>query len=119
MYGDVCMGRENQDNELHLKNFTEILVDESITNIWRDNITDCKCDRCYYDIKAIALNNLPPKYTVTDKGELYTKLDTFRNQVHVDIIKEVMNAMMVVTNNCSHIDNNNQENKQEFNMDFK
>lgn len=98
------MGRDSQNNVLHLKNFTEILVDESISNIWRDNTTDCKCDRCYYDIKAIALNNLPPKYTVTDKGELYTKLDTFRNQVHVDIMKEVMNAMIVVRNKRSHSD---------------
>ncbi|MFZ7133757.1 MAG: late competence development ComFB family protein [Eubacteriales bacterium] len=101
------MNEVREKSSLHLKNFTEILVDEAITKIWRDLDDICKCEKCYYDTKAIALNNLPPKYTVTGRGELYTKLNTFRNQVHVDMIKEVMNAILIVSKNCSHRRNDN------------
>lgn len=88
--------------DLHLKNFYEPLVDETLIKLWKELDSICKCERCFFDTKAIALNHLPPKYTVTGKGELYTKLNTFRNQVNVDIIKEVMNAILIVSENSSH-----------------
>ena len=90
------------DNDMHLKNFTDILVDEAINKLWMDYDGECKCDRCRMDIKAVALNHLPPKYTVTDRGEVYTKLDTFKNQINVDITKEVVCAMEKVKKRPSH-----------------
>ncbi|MBF7097318.1 late competence development ComFB family protein [Alkalibacter sp. M17DMB] len=87
---------------MHLKNFTEILVDESINKLWGESTSDCRCDRCRLDVKAIALNKLPPKYTVTDKGEVFAKLNSFKNQVHVDVLKEVVSAMEIVKSKKSH-----------------
>ena len=95
------------DEVLNLKNFTEILVDETLEKLWSKMSDICKCERCRYDTKAIALNNLPPKYTVTKKGEIFLKVNNFRNQVQVDLIKEVINAIMIVKNNCSHLDREN------------
>ena len=90
------------ENNLHLKNYTEILIDEAIEKLWFEMDDICKCERCYYDTKAIALNHLPSKYTVTSKGEVYTKINNFRNQIQVDVMKEVMKAIMVVNEHRSH-----------------
>lgn len=90
---------------IHLKNFMEILVDETLDKLWSEMSEICKCERCKYDTKAIALNNLPPKYTVTEQGEVFAKLNNFRNQVQVDLIKEVLNATLAVNKNCSHVMN--------------
>ncbi|MPW27342.1 competence protein ComFB [Alkalibaculum sp. M08DMB] len=95
---------ENEDN-LHLRNFTEILVDETLDRLWDEMGEICKCKRCRFDTKAIALNNLKPNYTVTEQGEIYTKLNNFRNQVQVDLIKEVLNATFIVKSRCSHYSN--------------
>jgi competence protein ComFB len=98
MIGGVIMINDN----MHLKNFTEILVDEAINKLWINYDGKCKCDRCRMDIKAIALNHLPPKYTVTDKGEVFAKLNSFKNQIYVDITKEVVSAMETVKRKPSH-----------------
>ena len=93
-----------KDDVLHLKNYTEILVDETLQKLWSELSDVCKCIRCEYDIKAIALNNLPPSYTVTEQGEIFTKVNNFRNQIQIDVIKEVLNAISTVSKNCSHME---------------
>lgn len=95
------------DDVLHLRNFTEMLVEETVVDLWSDMSEICKCDKCRYDTKAIALNSLPPQYTVTKKGEVFSKVNSFKNQVRVDVIKEVLNAISIVTENCSHLENEN------------
>ncbi|HOO32316.1 MAG TPA: late competence development ComFB family protein [Thermotogota bacterium] len=94
---------ENQINKIHFENFTEVLVDEVIDDLFAvPTLGVCKCERCRYDIKALALNRLPPKYVVTQKGEIYAKLDIFRNQMRVDVLKSVIEAIEMVKKNPSH-----------------
>ncbi|MFZ7121281.1 MAG: late competence development ComFB family protein [Eubacteriaceae bacterium] len=97
------------EEKVHLKNFTENLVDESIDKLLKNMDDICKCERCKNDIKALALNQLPPKYTVTEKGETYTKINSLENQIRVDILREVLNAIIVVKKNCSHSGENDGE----------
>lgn len=58
-------------------NYPELAVKELINEVLqeyaRQNPGTCKCQRCKNDIMALALNNLPPKYVVTDIGKVYTK----------------------------------------------
>jgi len=54
------------------------------------------------DIRAIALNSLPPKYVVTRKGELYTKLSSLQQQFDVDIISAITKAAVIVGRNPRH-----------------
>lgn len=49
------------------------LIDEVLQEYASQNPGTCKCERCKNDIMALALNNLPPKYVVTDIGRVYTK----------------------------------------------
>ncbi len=94
---------ESPVNKINFANFTEVLVDEVIEDLFEvPTLGVCKCDRCRYDIKALALNSLPPKYVVTRKGEVYAKMDVFRNQMRVDVLRAVIEAIEIVKKRPSH-----------------
>lgn len=86
---------------MHLKNYMEEAVDQMMDKVLK-NLDVCKCDRCRMDIKALALNNLPPKYVVTEEGELYVKTNELVRQFEVDIIKAITMAAIKVNNNRRH-----------------
>jgi len=67
-----------------------------------DNMDVCKCEKCRLDIAAIALNNLPTKYVVTEKGELYSKVSTLMNQFEVDAISTITKAALIIKDNPRH-----------------
>lgn len=86
---------------LKLKNYMEDIVAkkaDSVLNLM--NI--CKCEKCKLDIMAIALNELPAKYIVTDKGELYTKLRELEQQFEVDIETAIVKAAIFVSKSPKH-----------------
>lgn len=84
-----------------LKNYMEEIVFSIIDDVLKD-IDVCKCERCKMDIIAITLNNLPSKYVVAEKGELYSKVNMFKMQVEVDVMTEIIKAAMIVKKNPQH-----------------
>lgn len=84
-----------------LKNYMEEIVFSVIDDVLKD-IDVCKCERCKMNIIAISLNNLPSKYVVTEKGELYSKVNMFKMQVEVDVMTEIIKAAMIVKKNPQH-----------------
>ncbi len=89
-------------DDLQFKNYTEELVADGIKDLWGRTDNVCKCRRCFYDTMALALNQLPPQYVVTAKGEVYGKLNSFNSQIHADVMKEVTKANVIVNGNYSH-----------------
>ena len=85
-----------------LKNYMEIVVDDTLKEMLKTKDLKCDCDRCILDIKAMTLNNLKPTYIVSDKGILYTKLNEFNSQFRTDVIRELMKAIEVVEENPNH-----------------
>lgn len=67
-----------------------------------DDINVCKCQICIMDIAALALNDLPPKYVATEKGELYSKVNSLRNQFEVDVIAAITKAAVLVKRSPRH-----------------
>jgi competence protein ComFB len=65
-------------------------------------LNTCKCEKCRMDIMAIALNNVPARYVVTDKGELYSKVRELEQQFEVDIETEVIKAAIFVGRSPKH-----------------
>lgn len=53
----------------------------------------CKCEMCVDDMKAMALNNLPPHYVNTVKGELITKAISMALQNNTDLNVAVIKAI--------------------------
>lgn len=79
----------------HMKNYMEEVVKQQLDEILK-SIDMCKCEKCRMDIKAIALNSLPPKYIVTEKGELYFKVNSLFTQFEVDVIAAITKAAVIV-----------------------
>ena len=86
---------------MKLINYMEEAVFNKLNDILHD-MDMCTCEKCMLDIVAIALNNLPPKYTATEKGKLYSKTNILIQQFEVDIISEITKAANVVKSNPRH-----------------
>lgn len=89
-----------------LRNYNEEIVTHLLDSILDkfDNI--CKCEKCIFDIKAIALNSMPPRYIVTETGELFTKLySKLDNQEIINATSKITQAIEIVSRNPQHQDN--------------
>lgn len=89
---------------MELYNYMEETVLRYIDQVLEKYNNICKCEKCILDMAAIALNNLPPEYTVTDKGKLFTKVKEMEAQHGVNIIREVTKAVEIVSKNPKHED---------------
>ncbi|WP_352168769.1 late competence development ComFB family protein [Proteiniborus sp. MB09-C3] len=87
---------------MELHNYMEDVVYRTIEKILEKDNNTCKCMKCKLDIAALALNNLPPQYTVTEKGILFTKVKEMEKQYEVDVIREIIKAIAVVSSKPHH-----------------
>lgn len=86
-----------------LKNFNEYIVDHLIHDILKQYTDICKCDKCILDIKAITLNHMDPKYVVSEKGELFSKMNyQFKQQEIINATKFIVQAIELVSKNPHH-----------------
>ncbi len=84
-----------------ITNYMEICVKDALIPVL-NAVNSCTCEKCRLDITAIALNSLPPKYVVTKKGQLYTKLSALQQQFDVDIIAAITKAAVLVGRSPRH-----------------
>lgn len=91
-----------------IKNYMEEVVFNLMDGVLED-INVCRCESCIMDIAAIALNDLPPKYIATEKGELYSKVNSLKSQFEVDVIAAITKAAVLVKRSPRH--NLNTQNK--------
>jgi competence protein ComFB len=86
---------------MELKNYMEEAVKDTLDNVLKD-LDVCKCEKCKLDIMALTLNSLPSKYYVTEKGELYNKVNELKQQFEVDIISKITKAAYFVNEHKRH-----------------
>lgn len=85
----------------NLKNFMEDVVSKEIDSVL--NVMNlCKCEKCRLDIMALALNDLPSMYVVTEAGELYSKLNELERQFDVDVQTAIIKAAVFVSKFPKH-----------------
>ena len=81
-------------------------LSEEVLDIYLDGYIDsagvCKCPNCRVDIKALTLNNLPPRYVVTTKGDIFVRVSAMSIQAQADILGAVMHAIDIVSKNPRH-----------------
>lgn len=87
---------------VQIKNYMEEIVFGQMKEVLAD-INVCTCEKCLLDIAAIALNDLPPKYVVTKKGELYSKINTLGQQFEVDVVSAITKAAVLVKRRTRHL----------------
>lgn len=83
------------------RNVMETLVVTKLDELW-ETIDCCKCDKCRNDIIAFTLNQLKPKYVVTNEGELYARLCELSTENEFEIVIALVKAIKIVTSNPKH-----------------
>lgn len=63
----------------------------------KDEVLAKASEQQWNDIMAITLNQLPPKYVATSRGEIFSKTQ-LRAQVETDVYRELYSAMDRVLN---------------------
>lgn len=86
----------------HLENYMEIAVEHILPHLLNAFPDFCRCEHCILDVKALALNQLKPHYIVTEKGEMYSKIDEMRVQFEADVMKALVEAIIVVRGQPRH-----------------
>ena len=87
---------------MKLHNYMEDIVYSTLDSLFAQRDDVCKCEKCKLDIVSLALNKLPTKYVVTDKGRIYTKLAELELQLRADIVRELTRAIDIVRNKPQH-----------------
>lgn len=62
----------------------------------------CDCTRCLEDVKALTLNNLPPKYVVIDQNDRVPKLTFYEGKYSSDITAQLLKACQKVSERPHH-----------------
>ncbi|MEW5785205.1 MAG: late competence development ComFB family protein [Bacillota bacterium] len=86
---------------MKLKNLMEDAVAYTLEDI-KKRYDFCGCENCRLDIIALALNQIAPRYVVTEKGDSYSRADWLDLQKGVDILGIVLNAVKTVQGRPRH-----------------
>ncbi|SDM85152.1 competence protein ComFB [Paenibacillus sp. yr247] len=62
----------------------------------------CICNKCKEDMLALVLNNIPPRYTSSEKGQLFIKGLYINPQLQSDVMRELMEAANIVEHHQQH-----------------
>jgi hypothetical protein len=79
-------------------NIMQVLVDENAEK-YIQMFGLCKCPRCKADIKALALNDLPPKYVVMEKGQVVPRISVYEGRYQAAVTAQILRACKTVTEN--------------------
>ena len=86
-----------------IENYAESVVKLLLEDLLKKYPNICKCEKCKADMLALSLNNIPPKYSVSEEGKAYTKALTEVNiQGNIDMITIVTRAIELVSSNPKH-----------------
>lgn len=97
---DIDENKQTMEGHILVNILEEIMYLEAPKIMAEFNM--CNCERCFTDVLALALNNIPPKYVVTHKGALFAKIASYGNQYKTDVLASLTNACNVVKNSPSH-----------------
>lgn len=84
-----------------LKNIVEEMVIRKIDEL-QPSVNCCSCEKCRLDVASYALNHLPPKYVVSQKGALIGKLYMNDIQMEMDITSAVIKAFQLIGEHPKH-----------------
>ncbi|MDR1620018.1 MAG: late competence development ComFB family protein [Clostridiales bacterium] len=83
------------------KNLMEELVDMTLDSFMKE-VGVCACPQCRADVRAYALNHLPPKYVVSTGGGIFVRVNALTTQAQADIASAIMSGIRVVEESPRH-----------------
>ena len=72
-------------------NVMQLLVDEKADEYMK-MFGICCCDKCRVDVRAYALNHLPPKYVVLSQNERIPRLTVYESRFSSDVTAQLIQA---------------------------
>lgn len=72
-------------------NVMQLLVDEKADEYMK-MFGICCCEQCRVDVRAYALNHLPPKYVVLSENERIPRLTVYENRFSSDVTAQLIQA---------------------------
>ena len=93
-----------QQKKYYLRNVMEEAVITEVTASLKHMPGACRCDKCFYDICAIALNAMPANYATSEQGELMGKAKALLNVETRNMVSaQVFKAVERVTHQPMHV----------------
>ena len=81
---------EEEENPSYI-NVMQILVEEKADEYMK-MFGICCCDKCRVDVRAYALNHLPPKYVVLSQNERVPRLTVYESRFASDVTSQLIQA---------------------------
>ncbi|ORT99499.1 hypothetical protein D081_1874 [Anaerovibrio sp. JC8] len=85
-----------------LKNYMEDYVVDKIERLAPRYPDCCWCEKCKRDVAILALNHLPAKYASTEKGQVFTRVESMERDNEIEIIKQIAEATNIVRAHPRH-----------------
>ena len=82
-------------------NVMQVLVDEKADKYIK-MFGLCGCPRCAADVRALALNNLPPKYVVMPPGQVVPRISVYEGRYSAAVTMQILRACQTVMENPRH-----------------
>lgn len=93
--------RAEELDESSYVNVMQILVDEKADK-YMEMFGLCQCERCKADVRAYALNHLPPKYVFMGRNEMVPRLTVYEIKYSSDLVAQLLNACRIVMETPHH-----------------
>jgi competence protein ComFB len=82
---------------MEIRNTLEIAVSDVLEKLLHGRKDICRCEHCQLDMKAYALNRLPPRYVVGERGLIHSVLNSVKDaQSSADLVRTVSEAITAV-----------------------
>jgi len=85
-----------------LINYMEQVVKDELPRLIDLRKDVCTCENCQLDIIAYALNQLPPKYVVSERGHVHTKIDFVEIQHETDVTRVILQGINTIGKRPRH-----------------
>lgn len=89
-----------------VKNYAEVIVEEMFDGLLKEQLKSnpeiCACTQCRMDMKALALNNIPPHYVVTEKGTILKQVSFDLIGGKAQVTSAIITAVKAVGENPKH-----------------
>ena len=97
---------------MNLYNYMEDVVIDVLDILLKERDGICKCKQCKLDMTAFALNRLPPKYIVSERGFTHLYMEEINNSNwRADIVSVVTLGIDIISKRKRHDNNNAQSDK--------
>ncbi|MBI4727351.1 late competence development ComFB family protein [candidate division TA06 bacterium] len=85
-----------------LTNYMERIVKDELSRVMLSRPGICCCRVCQLDVTALALNQLPSQYVVSEGGHIHTMVNMAHDQLKTQVLVAIVNAINSVSTHPRH-----------------